>query len=67
MTGKSCFDCQHRRRKQTGPFEFQHSCTLQQRDFPLAEHCSMYQPETAPSADENEFWPGVRGWETACE
>lgn len=64
MAEKSCFGCQYRHRHQTGPFEFHHSCTLQQRDYPLAEHCAMYQPETVPKADENEFWPCSQGWET---
>lgn len=44
MTAKSCRDCIHSRREQTGPHAFSHSCIMQQRDFPEAEHCGIYVP-----------------------
>lgn len=59
---KTCTECRHARRKQTGPHEYLHSCALHQRDFPDANDCAAYHPG-ASGQDEGEFWPFRQGWE----
>lgn len=56
MNEKTCYDCRHTRREQTGPHAWLHDCALQQRDYPDAEHCAFYHPGAAPYP-ENERWP----------
>lgn len=56
MIEKTCADCRHTRREQTGPHEYFHFCSLQQRDFTDAAHCAFYQPG-ATHWDAGERWP----------
>jgi len=59
---KTCHECRHARREQTGPHEYLYSCALHQRDFPEANDCAAYHPG-AFEQDEGEFWPFRQGWE----
>lgn len=45
---KSCTDCRHSRRQQTGPHSWDLDCSLRQITFPDAVECVFYQPPSSP-------------------
>lgn len=63
---KSCSECQHYTRSQTGPHEWKADCALRMADFMSAADCASYSPIPLDHASDeaDDRWP-YSGKETA--
>ncbi len=55
METRTCFNCAHRGREQTGPHAFDHFCQLKKPDFPSIGQCRFHAP--GESMDDETDWP----------